>query len=569
MKTNNVLKFSSAFKSFLLYFISLGLIVSMLNSCNLEEEAYSNFTADNFFTNLDNFEAGVLRGYYYFESQITYGEYIFTAFDNDTDLSNLVMGLASSGYNAIAHYNYVDFSLNEFKNIWGYYYTNINSLNFALERGEMLVIDESKSANVIKKKKLIAEAKFLRAICYFDLVRYFGDVPLKLKSSSLSENLLIPRSPKEDVYNQIIKDLEESIPDLPWYFETTVNGRATKNAALGMLARVNLFRGGYSLGQDGVRNRPDNYKEYYQKVLDITGTLMSDGKNALEPSYEKIFKDQCLNVYNAKENLFEIDMRKLTGSLLGGCVGASNAPVTVKGVYNVTVSRVRTQALAYNKFEATDLRRNVSIATFTCDKNGVEVPIPTKDKNGVITSLNSENFTPGKWRRSWQDITDQFINYNMTSVNFVILRYSDVLLMRAEALNEINEGPTPEAELLVNQVRRRGYGVPIQTANPAVDMPTGLDKKQFLEYLQDERARELMFEGGIRKLDLIRWNILGDKVRSVEAYRLSHKSEFANKNPEFYFFSKYYRDNVHELYPIPEYELRQNRAMTQNPGYLN
>lgn len=568
MKTNIVFKYASAFRSFLLYSLSLS-IITVLNSCNLEEKYYSSFTADNYFTDLNNFESSVLRGYYYFQNQITYGEYIFTAFDNDTDLSNLVMGLASSGYNAIAHYNFVDFSLREFNKFWEFYYANINSINFTLERGEMMAIDESNVANVRLKKKLIAEAKFLRAVCYFDLVRYFGDVPLKTKSSNMSESLLIPRTPKEYVYDQIVRDLEEAIPDLPWYYETKVDGRATKNSALGMLARVELFRGGYSLGQNGKRERPSNYKEYYQKVLDITSILMANGKNALEPSYEKIFRDQCMNVYNAKENLFEIDMRKLTGVLYGGCVGASNAPLTAKGVYNLTVSRVRTQALAYNKFESIDLRRNVSIATFTVDKNGVEVPIPYKDKNGVVIALNSENFTPGKWRRSWQDLTDQFVNYNMTSVNFVVLRYSDVLLMRAEALNEINEGPTPEAELLINQVRRRGYGVPIETANPTVDMPTGLDKNKFVEYLQDERARELMFEGGIRRLDLIRWNILGDKVRSVEAYRLSHKSEFANKNAEYYFFSKYFRDNVHELYPIPEYELRQNPAMTQNPGYSN
>lgn len=553
----------------MLYYLSLITFIFLFNSCNLDEEVYSCYTNETFFTNLKNLDLGVLRGYYYFQNKNTYGETVFSAFDNDTDLSNAVMSLTSSGYNAIAHYNYVDFSLGEFKNFWGFYYTNINSLNVALEQGELISINENNPKDVLRKKKLLAEAKFLRAVCYFDLVRYFGDVPLRLKPTSLSENLIAPRAAQEEVYNQIIKDLNESITDLPWYFETIVDGRATKNAALGMLARVYLFRGGYSLDQDGVRKRSENYKEYYQNVLDVTKYLIANGKNALEPSYEKIFKNQCMNILDAKENLFEIDMRYLSGSLWGGCIGSSNAPVTAKGVYSQTVSRIRTQALAYKKFQANDLRRDVSIATFTCDQAGTEKPISAIDKNGVITALNSENFTPGKWRRSWQDMTDQWVNYNYTSINFALLRYSDVLLMRAEALNEMNEGPTAEAELLVNQVRRRGYGVPIGTSNPSVDMPTGLDKQQFLEYMQDERARELMFEGGIRRLDLIRWNILGDKVRSVETYRLSHLNEFSNKNPEYYFFSKYYRDNVHELYPIPEYELRQNGAMTQNPGYSN
>ncbi|MBB6002539.1 RagB/SusD family nutrient uptake outer membrane protein [Arcicella rosea] len=532
-----------------LLFISLLLIT--MDSCDLSENPYGQYSTEGFYTNVKRLDLAVLNVYASLQTRASHGEVLFTAFDNGTDLSHFLGAGASTGARGIAHYT-IDANFSEIESFWRVCYTGINTANDVLAN-----IDKVPTANpndIATKAKLEAEVKFLRAIYYFNLVRYFGDVPLKLGSSVLGDDFQMPRTPKADVYAQIVKDLEESIPDLPWNDQVTVSERATKNAAMGMLARVQLFRGGYSLDQDGIRRRPDNYKEYYNEVLKWTDELIKSGKNRLNPNYEQIFINQCKYLLDPKENLFEIDLVAIQGVLTNGFVGTSNGLTTVAGVYARVAPWTRTHGFAYSKFETEDLRRDISIATYSLNSSGVRVPIPA-DK--------SYDWTAGKWSRIYQT-DDQFKNLTMTNINFVVLRYSDVLLMRAEALNEINGGSTAEANELVNQVRRRGYGKPIIAPNVTVDMPVGLNKQQFLSYIQDERARELMFEGGIRRLDLIRWNILGDKLKEV--------IDFQTKNPKLlgkYNFSapQFFTQNQHELYPIPLRELRENKKLIQNPGY--
>lgn len=532
-----------------LLFISLLLIT--MDSCDLSENPNGQYSTESFYTNVKMLDLAVLNAYASLQNRSSYGEIIFTAFDNDTDLSHFQGAGASTGARGIAHYT-IDANFPEIESFWRLCYTGINSTNDVLANIDK--VPTTSPNDIAIKAKLKAELKFLRAIYYFDLVRYFGDVPLKTNNSILGDNFQIPRTPKAEVYNQIVKDLEESIPDLPWNDQVPASERATKNTAMGMLARVQLFRGGYSLYQDGVRKRPDNYKEYYNEVLKWTGELIKSGKHRLNPNFEQIFIDQCKYLLDPKENLFEIDLVAIQGVLSNGFVGTSNGLTTTAGIYARVGSWTRTHGFAYSKFGTGDLRRDVSIATYSLNASGVKVPI-TADK--------SFDWTAGKWSRVYQT-DDQFKNVSMTNINFVVLRYSDILLMRAEALNELNEGPTIEAIELINQVRRRGYGKPITTPNITVDMPTGLNKQQFLNYIQDERARELMFEGSIRRLDLIRWNVLGDKIKDVV--------DFQTKNPTLlgkYNFSAplFFVQNQHELYPIPLRELRENKKLIQNPGY--
>src|SRR5690606_5129595 len=138
--------------------------------------------------------------------------------------------------------------------------------------------------------------------------------------------------------------------------------------------------------------------------------------------------------------------------------------------------------------------------------------------------------------------------------------YADVLLMRAEAENEINDGPTPEAYNAINMVRRRAFGMPLTTPNATVDIPDGLLKDKFFEKIQEERAFELCYEGW-RKFDLIRWNILGESLRKAETALKSHRSNFP------YIAGTYFVDNKNELYPIPAKERDVNTSLSQNPFY--
>jgi len=160
-------------------------------------------------------------------------------------------------------------------------------------------------------------------------------------------------------------------------------------------------------------------------------------------------------------------------------------------------------------FDSTDQRRDVMC-----------VPYNIANTSGVYnyTSPNRTlaNMVDGKFRRDWiqPNVLGSAAQY--FGVNWPMIRFSDVLLMFAEADNELSNGPTTAAYDAINKVRRRGYGKPIATADPAVDLPSGLSKSAFFDAIVKERALELGGEG-IRKYDLIRWNLLGTRIAAVKA----------------------------------------------------
>lgn len=542
------------------FIIGILFIVSV-SACDLDENPVGQYTTDKYYTSVSKLEVAVLNVYTVLQRTETYGAVYFCAFDNDTDLSHVTGTESVSGYRAIGHY-FLENNFPEIENYWKYMYEGINYTNEILHYAGN--VPASNEVDIKKKAKLIAETKFLRAFLYFELVRLFGDVPLKLDISIYGDNFKIARTSKDEVYDRIVKDMEEAIPDMPWYYENSSNdGRPTKNSAIGLLSRIQLFRGGYSLFQDGQIHRSENYMEFYHQVDSLTKKLITDGKNELNPNYEQVFKNQCQYVIDPKEDIFELDFTYKLGVLQSSRFGTTNGTTVKKaGIYNTNYTKwVVTQGFAYNYFESSDLRKDVSISTFQYDENGTRVN---------IAGTGSYNWTPGKWKREYQTDADKSSN-NFTSINIVLMRYSDVLLMRAEALNEINGAPTAEAYELVNMVRRRGFGQPISTPNSTVDMPSGMDKDQFLKYIQDERARELAFEPGIRRQDLLRWNILGQKLKELRQFQTDNPTLMGTYT---YVAVDNFNDgqsdvnfHKHELYPIPYRELQENKNLVQNPNY--
>ncbi|GHV00487.1 membrane protein [Bacteroidia bacterium] len=546
--------------------LSLAAVAAAAVSCSdfLDEKLYNRYDKSNYFSSIANLDMAVQGVYGDLQRRFTYGQ-AFIAYDNDTDVS-FIDGIAvnsGNGWRDIAHY-YIKNDADYIEQTWQLLYSGIEKANVVLENYRRVPTaseDDRKKAD-----RLAAEAKFLRGLYHFDLVRFYGDVPLKTTASDLGQNAKITRTPRADVYAQIVTDMTEAIADLPWWNETGVanDGRVHKGAAMGMLARVQLYRGGYSLYPDGTRRRPDNYKDYYQAVLDITSELIASGRHELNPSFEAIFRNHCLCTFEPKESMFEVDFVYASNVVTerGGYVGSWNALYTAQGVYGRANAFIRTFKKFYDKFEAADLRRDVSIGAYQVTAVGART---------AIANENSEQWGLGKWRREWQDPVQQLLNQNNTSLNYVLLRYSDVLLMRAEALNEINEGAdaSGERDKLVDQVRRRGYGKQIDAPDPTVDITAGMSKDDFLAYLQDERARELCFESTTRRMDLIRWNILGDKLKEAYDWCEDPANKGINVTLDFVGWTNF-TVNCNELYPIPAREIRENPTLVpNNPGYGN
>ncbi|MDD4198458.1 MAG: RagB/SusD family nutrient uptake outer membrane protein [Paludibacter sp.] len=538
-------------------------IVSILgftcSSCSdlLQEQTFGYYNEKEFFTNNEQLSLAVNGVYEVLSNKMTYGHFMLVS-DCDTDLSHIKGAGIGHAARDLGHYNvYAEHTW--IQDAWELYYKGIDRANRILDNKDKVVTKDSLERK--RFKNLIAEARFLRGLCYFDLVRMWGDVPLKITSSKPHDNFLIPRTDRELVYDQIILDMETSIPDLPWHNEMNPYlGRISKGAAMGLLARVYLFRAGYSLHQDGSMKRPANYMDYYEKVKEITASIIASNKHALNTSYEKVFRNVCEYIMEPKEVMFEVQFFNPTGKdEHTGKIGSYNSPeIDRNSSFGLGNSFIKTSGLFWKRFDTGDLRRPVAIADFKIDKTDKIIPIGYNE---------NYRWAPGKWRRNWVKGAPK--DLENTDVNFILLRYADVLLMYAEAVNEYDGTLDNLALECLNQVKRRAYGKDPKTPDPLIDLTSASfvgGQQAVRDYLFDERARELCFEG-FRRSDLIRWNLIGT---TISTFYTDFNKEISDGFVKTYSWvaGTRFQAGKHELYPIPAVEIRETRnVITQNPNY--
>lgn len=364
-------------------------------------------------------------------------------------------------------------------------------------------------------QRMYGEALTLRAQFYFQAIVNWGDLPAHFSPSSIlaTENPFPVRTDRDTLYNRLLADLKTAADLVPWRNELSSIGdvpdeRITKGTVKGLRARIALFRGGFSLRSDATMKRSTDYLTHYQIARDECNDIINSGQHSLNPSYKALWKDQV----NAHAVLDPQGELMFQASGIGGVgagdtkLGYYNGP-TVNGLGNKSINVLPTY---FYLFDSTDLRRDVTCAVYNVAADGA-----TKIGQAITAICD------GKYRRDW--ITNP--SYAPTNaiqyfgLKWQILRYSDVMLMFAEAENEIN-GPTAGAYNAVNQVRRRGYGKSISAVDPAVDLSAGLSKAAFADAVIKERSLELGGEG-VRKFDLIRWNLLGAKINATKAALLA------------------------------------------------
>lgn len=365
----------------------------------------------------------------------------------------------------------------------------------------------SKGSDQQKKQlqRMYGEALALRAQFYFEAIRNWGDLPAHFSAAGTqATSAQFPtRTDHDSLYNRIIADLKTAEDVVPWRNEVSSIGdqldeRLTKGSIKGLRARIALFRGGYSLHQSGSMQRSADYLQFYQIARDETNDIITSAQHSLNPSFKSLWKDQVDAHAIADpqgELMFQVSATGGKGEE-DSKLGYYNGP----RVNNKGNSSVNPLITYFYLFDSADTRRDVTIVPYFVAGDGVTKIGPGSQ---LATALNE-----GKYRRNW--ITNPSIAPSNAiqyfGLKWQILRYSDVLLMFAEAENEIN-GPTTAAYDAVNMVRRRGYDLPINAAS-AIDIPAGLSKSEFFKYIVRERSLELGGEG-IRKYDLIRWNLLG------------------------------------------------------------
>lgn len=390
-------------------------------------------------------------------------------------------------------------------------YRTIANANIVLGRIEAVPFTDQQ-----QKKRIIAEAKFLRALMYFNLVRYFGDVPLVLKElTSDTDAFTYTRTPAAQVYAQIEKDLIEAAPDL---LATTLSsagvpnvnaGRATTGAAKSLLGKVYL--------------QEKKWGPAATVLADVINSnvyrLLSDESNVFglgnDNNAEIVFAAQYAATGNGEGNSYVYAFVPQPSTGITGVTGASFNSGTLD-LWNAFEERTGSTPAA----PLYDLRKAVFIAQYNA---------------GALTYYYAKKFVypvtaPNEGANDWP-----------------ILRYADVLLMYAEALN--NTGKTADAIPYVNQIRQRAGLSPKLLTMSADDTQLAIEK---------ERRIELCFEGQ-RWYDLIRW---GKAVSTLQAFKVAYTANDP-LNAQIDIVGKEYK----LLYPIPLREIQLNPKLTQNPGY--
>lgn len=560
-------------KIYLIYAMS-ALVMAGTTSCEdfLTEKPDSAYGADQYFNSESKAEMAVNGIYSSLSDANHYGSRDMAApVSDDTYYTSRTN--SDGQVHDMAHYTLTPTN-KWISDLWRLKYQGIDRANFAIEGiSQMEGYEDNQTL-----QELVAEARFLRAFMAFDLVRYWGDVPFKTTYSSGYESAFGPRVDRELIYDEIIKDLNFAKETLDWANASGNPERATQGAARALLMRVYLQRAGYSLQQDGKLTRPNDEKrkEYFQAVIAEWKAFEVSPHGFYNGSYEDLFKSFSAGILDVRESIFEVAFYHSQGNRNGGWWGTYNGPAVAEatGIDPSETSKYMGRANAYFRvvpewkefYALEDTRRDVNICVYkyNWDKNKKE---HTKSKE-----LKNNSWYPGKWRREWMPIGYKDLNY--TDVNYCALRYADVVLMAAEAYNEIGED-VPTAWSLLNSVRQRGGAPAIDDANYAklVKAPKvynlpfisdGDNQGRFRTALYWERAFELSYEGQ-RKYDLIRWGILENALQLFGSQSAVNKTAGKEAYPAY----KNFVTGKHELFPIPLSEMQSNPKLEgkNNNGY--
>lgn len=479
--------------------IAIALLGFSFSSCSdfLEQNPQTDLSENDFYKTADDILSAVNGVYSSLQEGDIYGNwYVFGEIPSDNTRNQLSGSVTTQ--NEFDQF-YIDTQNSMIANFWKAAYKVINRTNTILGRIDGIEIN----TELANRYKL--ECKFIRALMYFNLVRVYGDVPLVLKEISISESYDILREPKENVYNQIIADLKEA-QGLPVSYSTAEDGRATQGAAKALLANVYMTLHKYAEAETILAEIINSGQ--YSLLENTPGSLNIDG-------YKNVFSP--VN-HNSKEGIFEIQFLKGgygEGSNYANNFAPENSGTNVVAVGGTGGNNIPEMDI-YNAYEEGDLRRDFSMSL------------------GYYDNRKNNEWVESRYVCKFMDVPYQ---NNDASNNYPVIRYADVILMYAEALNQ--NGKTAEACKYLNMTRRRGFGYQTTETSP-VDLQT-TDKAQFALMVEQERRVELAFENH-RWFDLIRTG------RAVEVM----KSKGFSLN------------ETNLICPIPQKQIDVNPKLTQN-----
>jgi starch-binding outer membrane protein, SusD/RagB family len=474
------------------------------SSCKkyLATDSPSTLTQESVFSSVSNMNSAVIGIYAMLIGDNGYGSRISTLFPQSADDMKTSGDFSATDRRGISTYG-ASADNTDLPNPFNQLFKGIERANICIKYIPLSSLyTNGTDAQKATLQKLYGEALTLRAQFFYEAIRNWGDMPAQFEPSADAANLYLPRVSTDTLYDHLLDDLKLAAELVPWRTQSPdQNIRITKGAVKGLRARIALARGGYSLRTESHKmERRADYKKYYQIAYDECKEIIAHPEqHTLNPVYENIFKTlhTATRLDDAHELMFEVGAyggNASTDSKLGYYNGLRHNSSSRFGGGGGGINILPTYFYEFDSIG--DCRRDVTINCFEIDADSKKI---------MNTAVN---MTDGKFRRSWTTIAGTSQNL---AINWPILRFADILLMFAEADNELNNGPSAEAITAFERVRKRAF-----VGNESRMGTTPTDKDGFFKAVVQERLLEFGGEG-IRKYDLIRWNMLESKILETRA----------------------------------------------------
>ncbi|MCU7550633.1 RagB/SusD family nutrient uptake outer membrane protein [Chitinophagaceae bacterium LB-8] len=504
----------------LTYITSL-IILTTLGSCTkeLDQLPVSSTSTENFFSNTNDFQLAVNGVYSKLKSYATQAMWM-----NEMRSDNV--SPVSDGNRDWQGIN--DFSPNItttafIAGAWNNDFNGIYNANVVLDK---LSTNGSVITDATLRKRFEAEVRFLRAFYYLDLVRLYGKAPVIDKPLMADQVASIPRSSVADVYSFIIKDLEYAIANLPASYTGVDIGRATSGAAKGILGLVYLTKSGPTYSVDG----PGLNSNEYGKALSLFNEIIASNQYQFLAKYTDIFS---YTNENNKEVLFDIQFMTTNN---GAEFPSQLVPDTYWAGLGLSNYGNGYGSASYNVTK--DLMQSYRTSAGT-GKVDIRDTFSIQHSFALSTAANAQIDTTRPFIKKYINIAKKGTKRDDWPINFIALRYTDILMMKAECMLHGAGGTQADVDAIVNQVRARAGLSSVSN----VDLPA----------LMEERRREFIGEG-------LRWNDLvreGMAVTTMNNWINSDKMTTINKVIPQYV-----------IYPIPQVEIQTKPGLyTQNEGY--
>jgi len=533
-----------------------GLLLAFgLTSCSdfLEVDSESKYEDGYVFGAKEEINRALNGVYNYLLDGNTYGGAYYTTFCLNSDVEfttndNMMRKTSGDEYKAFD----CTPSGSALNKTWNAAYTNIEYANNFIKGASESSFAAERDSVVLSQ---IGEAKCVRAMNYHDLVVLFGDVPFKMERSyDHPHELVTPIVSRDEILKTLIADLREAAPTMRFAASNGTIRKASKEFCWALIARMSLTYAGYSLrpgasqSEKGTMQRPDDYKDYYKIAMQYADSVIQSGTHTLSKRYDEVFIDECNYRMNINDDpIFEIPFTKTQNGSFGYNWGPSAKSLDgqTPHVWGECKGSVGLNIFYRWEFADGDLRRNYTVPLWGYDNTG-----KPEFRTDAFTSFC------GKWSKLWQDESVAMgpISSGNDGIGFPYMRYADVLLMYAEAANEVNNGPTAAAQEALKTVRRRAFLPEAQAENVDAYVAAAGDKEAFFKLIMDERKCEFGGEG-LRWRDLVRWNKYAEVIRD-EFYKY-YGAALAIGGDEFYW------EGFDQTYPSEVFY----RRVDENPGY--